>query len=46
MMMTHKPIFFILFLEDYPVVLSTHKLIVPGNRGVLGSGWVGRLFQS
>lgn len=46
MTMTRKPIFITLFLEDYPVILSTHKLIVPGNRGVLGSGWVGRLFQS
>ena len=38
MMMTRKPIFITSFLEDYPVILSTHKLIVPGNRGVLGVG--------
>lgn len=38
MMMTSKPIFMTLFLENDPVILNTHKLVVPGNEEVLGMG--------
>lgn len=38
MMMTSKPIFITSFLEDHPVILNTHKRVVPGNEGVLGVG--------
>lgn len=34
LVVTCKPVFMTPFLEAYPVILNTHKLSVPGDRGV------------